>query len=37
MVLLVDSAYSLALAVNRGDASRQLDLEPGDRVVLTVV
>ena len=37
MVLLVDSAYSLALAVNRGDASRQLDLEPGDRVVLTVL
>ena len=37
MVLLVDSAYSLALAVNRGDASRQLDLEPGDRVSLTVV
>ena len=36
MVLLVDSAYSLALAVNRGNASRQLDLEPGDRVVLTV-
>ncbi len=35
VVLLVDSAYSLALAVNRGDASRQLDLEPGDRVVLT--
>ncbi len=34
MVLLVDSAYSLALAVNRGDASRQLDLDPGDRVVL---
>ncbi|MDX6582694.1 MAG: hypothetical protein QOI10_1878 [Solirubrobacterales bacterium] len=34
-VLLVDSAYSLALAVNRGDASCQLDLAPGDRVVLT--
>jgi S-adenosyl-L-methionine hydrolase (adenosine-forming) len=37
LVLLVDSAYSLALAVNRGDASRQLDLEPGDRVVLAGV
>ncbi len=37
MVLLVDSAYSLALAVNRGDASRRLDLERGDRVVLSVV
>ncbi len=35
MVLLVDSAYSLALAVNRGDASRQLDLGVGDRVLLT--
>jgi S-adenosyl-L-methionine hydrolase (adenosine-forming) len=35
LVLLVDSAYSLALAVNRGDASRRLELEPGDRVVLT--
>lgn len=35
LVLLVDSAYSLALAVNRGDASRQLDLSPGERVVLT--
>jgi S-adenosyl-L-methionine hydrolase (adenosine-forming) len=35
VVLLVDSAYSLALAVNRGDASRELDLGPGDRVVLT--
>ncbi len=35
MVLLVDSARSLALAVNRGDAARQLDLEPGDRVLLT--
>jgi S-adenosylmethionine hydrolase len=34
-VLLVDSAYSLALAVNRGDASRQLDLGVGDRVLLT--
>jgi S-adenosylmethionine hydrolase len=37
MVLLVDSAYSLALAVNRGDASQQLGLGPGDRVVLTVM
>jgi S-adenosylmethionine hydrolase len=35
MVLLVDSARSLALAVNRGDAARQLDLGPGDRVLLT--
>jgi S-adenosylmethionine hydrolase len=35
MVLLVDSARSLALAVNRGDASRTLDLAPGDRVLLT--
>ena len=37
MVLLVDSARSLALAVNRGDASRQLDLSPGERVLLTVL
>lgn len=37
IVLLVDSARSLALAVNRGDASRQLDLSPGDRVSLTVL
>lgn len=35
MVLLVDSARSLALAVNRGDAARQLDLAPGERVLLT--
>jgi S-adenosyl-L-methionine hydrolase (adenosine-forming) len=35
MVLLVDSARSLALAVNRGDAARRLDLSPGDRVLLT--
>ncbi len=35
MVLLVDSARSLALAVNRGDASRTLDLAAGDRVLLT--
>jgi S-adenosyl-L-methionine hydrolase (adenosine-forming) len=35
VVLLVDSAYSLALAVNRGDASRQLDLSAGERVVLS--
>ena len=27
---------SLALAVNRGDAARTLDLEPGDRVALTL-
>jgi S-adenosylmethionine hydrolase len=37
IVLLVDSARSLALAVNRGDASRQLDLSAGDRVVLTAL
>ena len=37
MVLLVNSAHSLALAVNRGDASQQLDLAAGDRVVLTVL
>jgi S-adenosylmethionine hydrolase len=36
MVLLVDSAHSLALAVNRGDASHRLDLAPGDRVVVSV-
>ncbi len=35
--LLVDSAGSLALAVNRGDAARRLDLTPGDRVVLAVM
>jgi len=35
MVLLVDSARSLALAVNRGDAARRLDLAPGERVLLT--
>jgi len=35
MVLLVDSARSLALAVNRGDAARRLDLSPGERVLLT--
>ena len=35
MVLLVDSARSLSLAVNRGDASRTLDLSAGDRVTLT--
>ena len=35
--LLVDSSGSLALAVNRGDAGRRLDLAPGDRVVLTVM
>ncbi len=37
VVLLVDSARSLALAVNRGDAARQLDLSPGERVLLTVI
>lgn len=37
IVLLVDSARSLALAVNRGDAARSLELEPGDRVVLAPV
>jgi S-adenosylmethionine hydrolase len=34
MVLLVDSARSLALAVNKGDAARKLDLGAGDRVEL---
>jgi S-adenosylmethionine hydrolase len=34
MVLLVDSAHSLALAVNRGDAAGRLGLAAGDRVVL---
>ena len=37
IVLLVDSARSLALAVNRGDAARALELERGDRVVLAPV
>jgi S-adenosylmethionine hydrolase len=37
IVLLVDSARSLALAVNRGDAARTLELERGDRVVLAPV
>lgn len=37
MVLLVDSARSLALAVNRGDAARRLELEPGERVVLSAM
>ena len=36
-MLLVDSARSLALAVNRGDAARTLELERGDRVVLAPV
>lgn len=35
MVLLVDSARSLALAVNRGDAARRLELGPGDLVTLS--
>jgi S-adenosylmethionine hydrolase len=35
LVLLVDSTGALALAVNRGSAARELDLEPGDRVALT--
>jgi S-adenosylmethionine hydrolase len=34
-LLYVDSSGSLALAVNRGDAARRLDVEPGDRVVLS--
>jgi S-adenosylmethionine hydrolase len=33
-LLYVDSSGSLALAVNRGDAARRLDVEPGDRVAL---
>ncbi len=37
LVLLVDSARSLALAVNHGDASRLLDLAAGDRVALTAL
>jgi len=37
MVLLVDSARSLALAVNRGDAARRLELAPGERVVLSAM
>jgi S-adenosylmethionine hydrolase len=37
MVLLVNSARSLALAVNHGDAGRQLELAAGDRVSLTVI
>ncbi len=36
IVLLVDSARSLALAVNRGDAASLLDLSAGERVVLSV-
>jgi S-adenosylmethionine hydrolase len=35
MVLLVNSARSLALAVNHGDAGRRLELAAGDRVTLT--
>jgi S-adenosylmethionine hydrolase len=34
-LLYVDSSGALALAVNRGDAARRLDLEPGDRIALT--
>jgi S-adenosylmethionine hydrolase len=34
-LLYVDSTGALALAVNRGDAARRLDLEVGDRVALT--
>lgn len=37
MVLVVDSARSLALAVNCGDAARRLELEPGERVVLSAM
>ena len=33
-LLYVDSSGALALAVNRGDAARRLDLEPGDRISL---
>ena len=36
MVLFVDSARSLALAVNRGDAARRLEVDAGERVVLSV-
>ena len=34
LILLVDSARSLALAINRGDAGRELGLRRGDRVEL---
>ncbi len=34
-LLYVDSSGALALAVNRGDAARRLDIEAGDRVALT--
>jgi S-adenosyl-L-methionine hydrolase (adenosine-forming) len=37
MVLLVDSARSLSLAVNHGDAARELDLSAGERVSLTAM
>ena len=37
MVLLVDSGGSLTLAVNRGDAARRLELEPGECVVLSAM
>jgi S-adenosylmethionine hydrolase len=36
-LLYVDSSGALALAVNRGDAARRLELEPGDRIALTVM
>jgi S-adenosylmethionine hydrolase len=34
-LLYEDSTGSLALAVNRGDAARRLDIEPGERISLT--
>jgi S-adenosylmethionine hydrolase len=34
-LLYVDSTGSLTLAVNRGDAGRRLDIQPGERVALT--
>ncbi len=34
-LLYVDSTGSLALAVNRGDAARRLDIAPGERIALT--
>jgi S-adenosylmethionine hydrolase len=34
-LLYADSSGALALAVNRGDAARRLDVEPGDRIALT--
>jgi S-adenosyl-L-methionine hydrolase (adenosine-forming) len=35
LLLYLDSSGALALAVNRGDAARRLDLAPGDRIALT--